>query len=327
MLARTFCVARLAAMGIIWILVATGLVLRFTVRDRFFPWAMIYYLTPIPALPIWTLIAAIAGARANVWRRPTGTVSFVRPRLSLTRLHSLFGLIFLIWTLNAEFVFRSQPALPGDLRIVFWNVARLQGGVDQLATQLRSYEPSVIALVEADKNHQLNVPEWQAALPDYEVTGTRWGGLVAVKGQVLSDHERELSDASYCEEYELRINDVDFTLLLVDLASDLKRSRRARVDTFLKVAEAIADRPSVIVGDFNTPDDSVWLAPLCNRYRQAFRERGRGYAATWPMPLPVLTIDQMWVSQFVDVSSCQVGWTVSSDHRPIVSDLSINAKR
>jgi vancomycin resistance protein VanJ len=48
-----------------------------------------------------------------------------------------------------------------------------------------------------------------------------------------------------------------------------------------------------------------------------------GYRPTWPMPLPVLTLDQMWSNPGFVVESAQGVWTTCSDHRPIIADVTI----
>jgi vancomycin resistance protein VanJ len=83
----------------------------------------------------------------------------------------------------------------------------------------------------------------------------------------------------------------------------------------------------VIMGDFNTPIESVFLEPLRDNYLNTIEQGGRGFDCTWPVPCPVLTIDQMWVNQSWKVQSSQLGWTWVSDHRPIVSEISLNPTR
>jgi endonuclease/exonuclease/phosphatase family metal-dependent hydrolase len=307
---------------LIWMLVAAGLVFRFTVRDSFRLWCLIYYVTPIPALPIWFAIAGLVGSPGLRWLRndkPEATKSLLSP----TRLNSLLGVVCLVWAVCSECGFRTGSAAPEGLRVVFWNTARVWSSVPRLAAKIKSCDASIVALVEADKNYREAPAEWRSELPDYSVVTTHDGGLVAVKGTVISNQYHQLSASSWCEQFELRVNSVEFTLLLVDVTSDLRRSRRKPLAALAHLANQLDDRPIVIVGDFNTPDDSVWFDPLREHHREAFREQGTGYAATWPVPLPVLKLDQVWVNKHVGVSQCRQGWSVLSDHRPVITDLAI----
>ena len=113
-------------------------------------------------------------------------------------------------------------------------------------------------------------------------------------------------------------------MLLVDISAQLNQSRRRPLLELAQLAVKLSDRPLIIMGDFNTPDDSILLEPLMAHFRLAMREQGTGFTATWPIPLPVLTLDQIWVNEFVDVWECHNSWSRLSDHRPILGRLTIS---
>ena len=305
---------------LVWIVIVLGLLLRLTVQDRYFPWALVYYITPIASLPIWILSAGITGLLGRKSPRNENTTA-TNPWISSFRLHLILGLIFVAWTIYADFVYQALPVSSNGIRIAFWNVERGKAGLNRLATQLKSFQAAAIGLVEANQSYEVNLEEWKRELPEYEVIRTDFGGLFAVKGNVLSHRMFHFPPSSYCEQLDVRVDGAEFTVLLVDIASDLKLSRRRPLLELATLADQLADRPLVILGDFNTPDDSVLMTPLQQHHRRAFRERGSGYAPTWPMPLPVLTLDQVWVNDLVEVQQCQHFWTNDSDHRPIVSDV------
>ncbi|MDG1897377.1 MAG: hypothetical protein P8J37_20975 [Fuerstiella sp.] len=121
----------------------------------------------------------------------------------------------------------------------------------------------------------------------------------------------------------LSIGDHDVALIVCDLPSRPYHRRSESIQRVTRIAAKSSDQPSVIVGDMNTPVDSVHFQQLRSRYRNAFAAGGHGYHATWPMPLPVIAIDHCWVSRHINVAACRLKWTFSSDHRPIVADLII----
>jgi endonuclease/exonuclease/phosphatase family metal-dependent hydrolase len=103
----------------------------------------------------------------------------------------------------------------------------------------------------------------------------------------------------------------------VDVASNPLRDRSP---AFAMVEETMAPYvagPLVVVGDFDTPRESVrfdsWRGPLVH----AFEAAGSGWAPTWPVPLPVLALDHVWLSRSLTVRSCEHLWTTRSDHRPV----------
>ena len=300
---------------LIWGLVATGLLLRFTVQDLYHPLAIAYYLTPIPTLPLWCFLAGC------LWGRPRNDKPF-RHRISRMRLSLIASLVFVCWTLQNEYLIRATPPRDTDLQVVFWNTARVEAGVDRLAERIKSWEPHVIGLVEANGYYRKTVEKWRTALPDYQIAPTHFGGLVAVKGTIRRQINHTLAPTSWCDQFDVTVGADEFTLLLVDISANINLSRRQPLLDLANLAKNLDDRPVIIMGDFNTPDDSVLLNPLREICQEAFRQRGYGYAATWPMPLPVLTLDQVWTNRHFEVSRCEHHWSIYSDHRPVISRIS-----
>ncbi len=82
-----------------------------------------------------------------------------------------------------------------------------------------------------------------------------------------------------------------------------------------------AGRPMILAGDFNATAGDAVFRLLAPRLRDAFAEAGRGWGNTWPKVLPLVRIDQVWISrewQVVNVTAQRAG---PSDHRMVVCDL------
>ena len=78
---------------------------------------------------------------------------------------------------------------------------------------------------------------------------------------------------------------------------------------------------TILVGDFNTPLDSAYIAPLRKEMTNAFEASGSGCAATWPMPLPVLSLDQVWTTPSLRPVRCEHFGSWRSDHRAVVAEI------
>ncbi len=305
---------RRANSRLIWLIVAIGLILRFTIQDRFHPWAIVYYVTPIASLPIWLVLAYLLWGRS---RDPK-----IRRSSHILRRVNLIAIVgFAVWAFCAENVEKAKTPSSSDVRIIYWNTANASWGVDRLAAQLIEWDAPVIGLIEANSYYPATLKEWQNQLPEYQVVPAHFGGLIAVKGTVKKQISHDLLPSSHCEQFDLVVGDDEFTLLLVDISAQLSLSRKQPLQDLATLAEKLNDRPLIILGDFNTPDESVHLPPLGNHCRNIFRENGTGYAATWPMPLPVLALDQVWVNERVNASKCEHLWSLFSDHRPVISSV------
>jgi endonuclease/exonuclease/phosphatase (EEP) superfamily protein YafD len=77
----------------------------------------------------------------------------------------------------------------------------------------------------------------------------------------------------------------------------------------------------IVLGDFNTPADSAFFRPLRAFATNAFEVAGSGCAATWPMPLPVLSLDQMWTTGRLRAVRCEHMLSWRSDHRAVRAEF------
>lgn len=308
--------------AIMWLFSLVGLVLRFTVRDRFQPWAVLYYMTPIPVLAFLFLLAGWlwsrrtdvqhmgqdAGARRSTWR-------------PLSKLSLLAGCVCGIWTWLAEFPTGVRSAPVEATQLLFWNVGHCRLGANRIAEQIRHWDMPIVALVESSMTNEPSEEFWRTELSGYSTAMIHKDSLLAVKGEVVSQRGHRLSALSRCDQFDIRLNGRGMTVLIVDVASNLFVSREDALGKLADIVSDLNDRPVIIVGDFNTPDDSVWFEPLRQQARSGIRSAGSGYAATWPNPLPVLALDQLWFNRHCNIFSCRAGWTALSDHRPLFTVL------
>ncbi|MGD0111676.1 MAG: endonuclease/exonuclease/phosphatase family protein, partial [Armatimonadota bacterium] len=82
-----------------------------------------------------------------------------------------------------------------------------------------------------------------------------------------------------------------------------------------------AGTPIILGGDFNAPAGDAVFSLLRPRLRDAFAEAGRGWGNTWSSTLPLVRIDQVWVSKEWRAVNVVARWAGPSDHRMVVCDL------
>jgi len=289
-------------------LLCVVLLLRLTVGDRLPLASILFYGSPWPLITLGWWVAACLHRRGTRSRN----------------LSALTGLACLVTTVGSLYEWNAPPATATKptLEVLFWNTARgrNRGGWPVLFTELRSSRADVIALSESESK---TIPDeqWSREFVDRQVYRLP-GGLTWLTRTPAEVRSLKMAEGMIGVS-ELLVHQDGRTLriLLVDLAGAPWVARRP---AWRQMAEYLRERsgePTLLVGDFNTPDDST-LTELVSPYaRPVFRSHGRGYAATWPLPCPVLTLDHAWATPALAVQDCQLGWSNLSDHRSITITL------
>ena len=101
-----------------------------------------------------------------------------------------------------------------------------------------------------------------------------------------------------------------------------RRHRRSQIGQMRRIAAEWPDARSLIVaGDFNAPQGDKVFSLLPGALRDAFSVSGKGIGNTILNEIPVLRIDQIWVSRdFVPLQSF-ARRSQASDHRLVVGDI------
>ena len=302
------------------ILVTVGLLLRLSIRDAVPYLSTIYYATPLPLLSAG-LIVALYLMRGS---------SSLRTRLLFQGVSFLcaFAFWFYHYEIPAASGNRGTVQLPhgGKLKVAFWNVARGVRGWDPVFAALRSFDADVIGIVECDPLDEQMLSRLRREFSDCEVAEFSHSMVLLSRYPITFQENRNDCGADFgvaCIQFAGQ----ELQFVVADITGHPLHFRKGPIESLGDIATEFRERPTVIMGDFNTPIESVFLEPLRDNYLNTIEQGGRGFDCTWPVPCPVLTIDQMWVNQSWKVQSSQLGWTWVSDHRPIVSEISLNPTR
>jgi endonuclease/exonuclease/phosphatase (EEP) superfamily protein YafD len=282
-----------------------GLVLRVTVRDSVDLLAPLYYMTPWPVLAALTL--------PLVWR--------VRRQPPM-----VFGSIVITHVFLALWIMEDwrsgQPSRdPSDLRVVQWNVDRPVRRFPAIAQRLRAYDADLITVAEGLTRDDKGRERWREAFSDYKVEFTPGNMLCLVRGEVTARQSGLLTPASYYSYFDVVIGGRELRVLQVDISGVPTQPRREAMTKLTELANSLRDRPLIVLGDFNTPRDSVHFAELRKTFVNTFEAVGIGSGETWPMPLPVLSLDQIWCDRGLVPVRCHHEITFRSDHRPLIAEL------
>ncbi len=300
-----------AGLWCLTLLFVAGVAMRLTIKDEMAPTLLLFYGTP-PAV-----LAGLAVVCAAGW--------YVQGKRRLAVCLLIAAVVCGVWWSQVAFVQNHVDPSPSGLRALFWNPARQILGREGVFAEIRRHDADLIGIVEAGAETSLDVLLWRQEFSDYQMTDAFGDMIVLCRGEILSVRFRRLADLGLCKQVDVRVGEDRLTVLLVDIWAAPFRSRLATLDQLVKIVDELADRPLLILGDFNLPGDSQHFDGLRQRCQNAFEHAGNGLVATWPVPLPVLQLDHAWANQHVELSSCQYGWSWYSDHRPVLLHVQIDS--
>ncbi len=300
------------AAGALRVWIIAGILLRVTgLRDRVPGLSLVFYTTPWPVMAAAFVLLALHG-----WRRGN--------RRALVRYVLFTGGALFTWVATS-WRWTPEPTLQPDLRVVLWNVGAPDARVPQMAAWLRAQDADVIALAEAGSSESTAAARWQAELPGFSAQSGPGKMLCLVRGEVLEHSSEPLATGSFLSQLRVESRGHRFRLLQTDLRARPIASRREPLRRLAAIVNEWHSRrePLIVLGDFNTPQDSAHFGGLRSQLTNCFEMAGRGFAETWPSFLPVLSLDQMWVSSDWTPLLCRHFWTLQSDHQPVVVDLQL----
>ncbi len=112
-------------------------------------------------------------------------------------------------------------------------------------------------------------------------------------------------------------------MFAVDIGASLFNPRDPRLRKLTALMQT--ERPDLVVGDFNSRRRSRALCPLPGGFEHAYDAAGSGWSYTWPVPCPVLAIDQCIVGTRITPVMYELTSTLRSDHRMQTLDFIVNA--
>ena len=296
-----------------WLAAGAGLLVRFTVQDRV-PWLdLAYYALPLPVITGLFLVAGVLSLRLGQ-KRPTRACFLLS-----------CGVILLWMGMGA--VWNRCGTTHPDFKVLEWNTAHGRTGWIGIIAAIRRQNADLVALVEADAHPPRTERFWKSHFPQYSVSAPGRGLVILVKGDIQGVEFQEFGENSRLASAQTTLLGERLRVVLVDLEANPLSRRKLLLQRVEAVAAVPFAGPTLVLGDFNTPGDSVWFEGLRRNYSEALEEAGTGLLATWPVPIPLLGLDHIWASKDL-VPRCagkRSGWR--SDHAQVWSELSFASRR
>ncbi|GMU22052.1 MAG: hypothetical protein AMXMBFR13_21400 [Phycisphaerae bacterium] len=303
--ARAWVVLRRSLPMIVLAWAVAGMVLRATLRDRVPLLSGVFYATPL------IVAAGLCAAACGMWLR--------RRQWRLAGAAGGLAVVAAAWWHLSTYVQRpvDLPAGGDGERVVLWNVGRGRLGWKAILRTLDGFDADLLGLIETGEGPTAEEQFWRERFPGYQVATPVYEMTLLARGPIEPHSSGDLDGGGRYVHHRVELNGRRLEVLLVDFKSNPLRSRRTPVARLLTLLNELAGRPLIVMGDFNTPIESAYLDLLRERMTYAFGAGGQGYDVTWPVPVPVLALDQVWVSAELRVRSCTLGWSGRSDHRPV----------
>tara|TARA_R110002167_G_scaffold74427_1_gene208310 strand:- start:288 stop:1382 length:1095 start_codon:yes stop_codon:yes gene_type:complete len=291
--------------------------IRFTVRDSSSVIStLIFYMSPLILLSLGAFVVFVLAWKVH-WRR-------------IAVIWLLLSILTGTWCWRTQFqngtnANRVSKQDQSTKRVLFWNIGDRLWGLEHAINEMRHLDPDLIGLVEAGADSAEMKQFWKQTFPDHPYQVVQNGFVFLSRLPIEDTSAGRLADMGQYLKFSLQSDQSDVrapAVFLVDIYSKVLKSRKAALKELADQASQLDQQPVLVLGDFNTPGDSVHFDPLRKNFKNSLEIAGDGYLATWPLPVPVLDLDGIWTNEFIELYHAENRWTWVSDHRPVCIEMS-----
>lgn len=278
-------------------------IVHFIIKDRIYGLSTVFYAFPLPIIGVFGLIVTLLFYS----RKPYFYLLFI---LLLGMTIYFFGHYF-----GAAHKDSSQKS---NSHILFWNVAQSQPlPNDVIIKYIKEYKPEIVALAEAFQVSESDLNTLKIAFPQYQFKILYGSMLIGVLGNI-NDVQFQASEEAYKFNYiAATINQKPVYIMIADVyASPLlnKEIPLGIIHDFCKKHHV-----DVLIGDFNTPYESIFFKEYEFNFN-SFHPYSIGMTSTWPLPIPVIEIDQIWLAKSYQPLKLEKFCHKNSDHKLLIAE-------
>jgi len=285
-----------------------GLPIRLTIRDSIPYLSVFFYATPVIVLALAALILTANSVLSRRWRTASAW-------LLLTCF--LFGW----WHVRTHYS-HPQDSVARDAtdtkKLLFWNISYVDAGWPAIINEIKKHDADVIGLVEVGEGYPDILDHIREEFPEHQLF---WAGHAILLGRCeweLREWGSMNRDGNYAVVRARFPDGRKLDTVIVDVHGFIFMPRGPAISYVCDVLARHTSEPVCLMGDFNTPPDSVFYRPIRDRFENSFEAAGNGYYVTWPTVAPVLALDQIWLPPGMSVAS-ELTTTPLSDHRLVTA--------
>jgi endonuclease/exonuclease/phosphatase (EEP) superfamily protein YafD len=226
---------------------------------------------------------------------------------------------------------KSDTGRPEEIKLLHANVLSSNNEHQRLVDLVATEDPDMIFLQEITDNW---VSGLRPLLKNYPFTYTeaRPGNFgIAVYSRIPFDSVSHVDSPPLgypTITVRATIGNQQLTLIsshpTIPLGKQQYSARNQQFNSVLDLVQA-ADRPVVLLGDFNATMWDRHFKKLMRSGGLASARQGFGILPTWPtyMPFAMIPIDHVLVSEGISVTNMKTGKSIGSDHLPLIVTLSL----
>ena len=272
-----------------------GLVIRFSIKDTYYISSLVYYTLPLPILGFGVI-----------------AVGVLERRKRLKNLLFILGIVCIGVWINTSYRFstggKQQKKKPAT--IVYWNAAKRNNFIDGF--ELLEELPDVLVLGEYDQTKKDDLKSIRKKYRSgyFRVIYGKIG--VFSKSPIRNVRPIKMKNYSFLTSFTTKIKGKRYYLYAIDITANLKCFRKPMLEEAL--GHIKKRKRTFVLGDFNTPYESIHFDTYRQRFSHVFDAKGEGFRETWFYNVPLLSLDHIWCSKDVELISAAKLSNWESDH-------------
>jgi Endonuclease/Exonuclease/phosphatase family len=266
------------------IVVLLSIVINFTIKDQFYWSSFIFYTFPLPIIILLII----------------GLLIFIKKHTK--KIIVLVLILTVIW-ISRSYKHNETNINESHIEIVLWNASRDRNFEDAF-NEIESI-PDILILVECGEKDIKKVKSKYG--DNYFFLSKEEIGIfsktpITVKNKINSENNSTIIN------FKVR----GFNFYAIDLSGSMFNFRKKELDFLFSNIDK--SKKMLILGDFNTPFESVHFKDFKDNFNHAFSEKGNGFRETWPWNIPLLSLDHIWASKDLEILTVEKINTFKSDH-------------
>ncbi|MBC8754131.1 endonuclease/exonuclease/phosphatase family protein [Kordia sp. YSTF-M3] len=274
------------------------IIVHFTIKDTFYISSLLFYASPLPLIVLGLLFLLL----------------FIKA--SARKYYAILAVVIAIIWVNNSYIYTPKVETAKALEVVLWNAYRTENF--QNGFEVSKTIPDVMILIECDEHDYEKI---KAKYNEYHFyfNDEAIGIFSKTPFKIHSDITSKWNTTV------VHFSTKNIHFYAVDVSANVKYFRKPMLENVF--SEIKTNDKTIVLGDFNTPFETLFFKNFKKNYQHAFTEKGNGFRETWFWNIPLLSLDHIWVSQDLEILNVDKISTTNSDHSMLKMYLKNDAEK